>query len=250
MPDAAAVFPALLKFWRGRRGLSQLDLALRAGVSPKHVSFLETARSKPSEEMVMLLAGTLALSPRQRDELLVAAGFQAHLSHANDPLADPQIRAVIDRMLAQHDPLPMLVLDDCYDVLLMNDGAERLLTAALGPRPPKWNAVRTVFDPAGARTILEDWSGIAATLVNRLHRQALLDPHNARLQALLDEVLAMPDVAPHWRLPDFSREATPWMPLAFRVGDTTMLYITTVTRFSAPETSALDALQLEAWFPI
>jgi transcriptional regulator with XRE-family HTH domain len=244
------MFPALLKFWRGRRGLSQLDFALRAGVSSKHISFLETGRSRPSEEMVMLLAGTLALSPRQRDDLLVAAGFDAYLSDAADPLADSHIRDIVDRMLAQHDPFPMLVLDSGYDVLRMNDGATRLFTAALGQMPARWNAVRLVFEPDGARSILEDWALVAFTLVDRLQREVLLDPHNERLQRLLDEILGMPGVDASWRRPDFSRPATPLIPLRFRVDGEVVSFVTTVTRFSAPQTSALDALQLEAWFPV
>ncbi len=249
MAESRALFPALLKYWRGRRGLSQLDFALRAGVSSKHISFLETARSAPSEEMVMLLAGTLALSPRQRDELLQAAGFSARLDLA-DPLGDPGIRRVVDQMLAKQEPYPMLVLDGGYDVLDMNEACRRLVRMTLGTVPDAFNAARVVFDPAGVRPFVEDWADAARAFVDRLHREALLDPTDERLSGLLDDIMAYPGVDPAWRGPDFASPAAALMPFGFAVGDLRLRFVTTVTRFTAPQSAALDDLQIEAWFPL
>lgn len=250
MPESRALFPALLKYWRGRRGLSQLDFALRAGVSAKHVSFLETGRSAPSEEMVMLLAGTLALTPRQRDELLTAAGFEAARAESRDAMADPAIRRLIERMLAQQEPYPMLVMNGAYDVLAINGACRRLLAATLGDVPDVFNAARIIFDPEGVRPFVEDWERAAATFVDRLHREALLDPTDGRLAALIEDVMAYPGVDPSWRTPDFSRPAPALLPIGFTMGGMTLRFLATVTRLSAPQSAALDDLQMEAWFAL
>jgi transcriptional regulator with XRE-family HTH domain len=246
--ESRALFAALLKFWRGRRGLSQLDFSLRAGVSSRHVSFLETGRAAPSEEMVMLLAGTLALSPRQRDELLQAAGFAAPKLSA-EPLNDPDIRRVVDQMLKQHAPFPMFVLNGRYDVLDMNSAASQLVRQTLGHVPPTFNAARLLFDPAGFRPFVEDWPLVARTLIDRVQREALLEATDDRLTALLDDLLAYPGVDPAWRTPDFAQPAAVLMPFGFVLGELRLRFMTTVTRFSAPQSAALDDLQIEAWFP-
>ena len=246
--ESRALFAALLKFWRGRRGLSQLDFSLRAGVSSRHVSFLETGRAAPSEEMVMLLAGTLALSPRQRDELLQAAGFAAPKLSA-EPLNDPDIRRVVDQMLKQHAPFPMFVLNGGYDVLDMNSAASQLVQHTVGPLPAGFNAARLLFDPDGIRPFVEEWPLVARTLIDRVQREALLEATDDRLTALLDELLAYPGVDPAWRTPDFAHPAAVLMPFGFVLGELRLRFMTTVTRFSAPQSAALDDLQIEAWFP-
>jgi len=248
MVESRALFAALLKYWRGRRGLSQLDFSLRAGVSSKHVSFLETGRAAPSEEMVMLLAGTLALSPRQRDELLQAAGF-APLRIGGDPLHDRDIRRVVDQMLAQHAPFPMLVLNGGYDVLDMNAAARLLVERTMGHVPPDLNAGRALFDPAGIRPFVHDWPQVARTFIDRLQREALLEATDDRLTTLLDQLLSYPGIDAAWRTPDFAQPAAVLMPFGFVMGELRLQFMTTVTRFSAPQSAALDDLQIEAWFP-
>lgn len=251
MAEATRLFPALLKFWRGRRGLSQLDLALRAGVSARHISFLETGRSKPSVEMVMLLGGTLALPLRDRNELLRAAGFDAEFPE--DPgsaLDDPAVSRAIEHMLAQQEPYPLFVLDGGYDVLRLNRPAEQLATAALGALPERWNAIRVLFDREGFAAMVDDWESTAREMVWRLHRESLLNPQDERLSDLLAYILDHPTVPDDWREPDLTRPATPAFAMRFRLGELSLGFLTTIMRFTAPSSVVLEELQIESWYPL
>src|SRR5690606_38965877 len=117
----------LIKHWRTRRGMSQLDLALAADVSPRHVSFLETGRAQPSREMVLRLATTLSVPMRDQNQLLLAAGHAAAFAEAPHAALDGPVGDVVTTMLAHHEPFPMVVMDRAYDAIRMNDGAIRLL---------------------------------------------------------------------------------------------------------------------------
>ena len=144
------VFPALLKYWRGQRGMSQLDLSLAAEVSARHISFLETARSRPSVEMVLTLAETLDVPLRNRNELLRAAGFGARYPEPGiDALLAGPLGITIETMAAHHEPFPLIVIDRTYRVLRLN-GAARALIALTGADPDAddLNLVRLVVDPA------------------------------------------------------------------------------------------------------
>lgn len=252
MSDHGKLFPALLKFWRGRRGLSQLDLALTAGISGRHVSFLETGRSAPSEEMVHLLAGTLDLPLRDRNQLLRAAGFAAHYPEPPlDALADPAIDRAVDRMLRQQLPYPMWVMSRCYDVLRMNSAAAALVAAVGGgPAPAAFNAVRVLFEPGPIRDAVADWTETARALLNRVQREHLHHPHDTGLADLLDAIQAAPGVPEDWRRPDFSRDGPAVYPVRFAVAGVSLGFFTTVVRFQAPQNVTLDELQIEGWFPL
>src|SRR5712692_184261 len=163
------LFPALLRHWRTLRGLSQLDLALAADVSSRHVSFLETGRAQPSREMVLRLATTLSVPLREQNDLLRAAGFpDAFAEPGLEGGQPPGVAQAIDRMLAQQEPFPMTVLDRHYSVLRTNGGGTRLLArfiadpSALGARP---NAFAVLFDPRLARPFVVDWERVAHAFV-------------------------------------------------------------------------------------
>src|SRR6266851_5628429 len=171
------LFPALLRHWRTLRGLSQLDLALAADVSSRHVSFLETGRAQPSREMVLRLATTLSVPLREQNDLLRAAGFpDAFAEPGLEGGQPPGVAQAIDRMLAQQEPFPMTVLDRHYSVLRTNGGGTRLLArfiadpSALGARP---NAFAVLFDPRLARPFVVDWERVAHAFVSRLNRDDL-----------------------------------------------------------------------------
>src|SRR3954462_13884893 len=126
----ARLFPALLRHWRTRRGLSQLDLALAADVSARHVSFLETGRAQPSREMLLRLADQLEIPLRERNGLLVAAGFAP--VYAERPLDDPALiaaREAVDLVLAGHEPYPAIAIDRHWTLVAFNSAIPRLLTA-------------------------------------------------------------------------------------------------------------------------
>lgn len=250
----SALFPALLRYWRQRRGLSQLDLALSAGVSARHVSFLETGRAQPSQEMILLLTATLRLPLRDRNQLLQAAGFAAAYAEPDprEGLTQP-VRHALERMLAQHEPFPMTIMDRHYNVLQLNRGAARLLgrfvaePAAL--RSPA-NVYHLLFDPRLGRPFVVEWEQTARVLLSRLHVEALEHPSDDGLRSLIDELLALPGVPETWRQPDFSQRVDSTAPLRLRRDSLELGFLTAITCFSAPSNVTLEELRIESYFPL
>lgn len=248
------LFPALLKYWRGRRGLSQLDLALNADVSSRHVSFLETGRSAPSEGMVLRLAAVLDVPLREQNELLIAAGFERLFDEPKlTALEDRSVAMAIERMLAQHEPYPMLVMDAGYDILLTNRSAQLLLSRLVSDPSalaPPLNGMRMLFDPRLVRPALVGWERIARELLSRLHREALHHPENNRLSELRDELLSHPDVPQEFHEPDFTRGRGATFPVRLQSGDLELSFLTAVTAFSAPSNVTVEELRIESYFPL
>ena len=254
MATHSALFPALLKYWRNRRGLSQLDLALAAEVSPRHVSFLETGRSRPSQEMILRLGSTLDVPLREQNAMLRAAGLEEAFADPGPetPFA-PAVERAIDRMMAQHEPFPLVVFDRKYDIVRLNEGASRLLplfVADPGALEPPLNAMALLFDPRGARPFVEDWPQTARSMLSRLHREVLASGGDAELGALLNRILELPDVPASWKQPDFGIPSEPTLMVRLHRDPTRVAFLTTVTTFSAPQNVALEELHLESWFPL
>lgn len=248
------LFSALLRYWRGRRGLSQLDLALAADVSARHVSFLETSRAMPSEDMVLRLAGTLEVPLREQNDMLEAAGFARRFAEPRleELLAGP-IGQLLDRMLSHHEPFPMMLLNEQYDLLRANRAASKLLEAfaaepeALGTSP---NVIDVLFNPRLVRPFVADWERTARTMLSRLHREALNRRPSAQLANLLDQVLAYPDVPVGWREPDFSVRPEPALSIHLERGRLSVALMSTVTVIRSPMNVTLEELQIESFFPL
>ena len=260
-PDhRAGLFPALLKHWRRARGLSQLDLALIADVSARHVSFLETGRSRPSAEMVVQLAGSLAVPLRQVNAMLRAAGHDAVYDESGHALPTVVIDA-LERLKAHHEPFPLIVLDRTYGVLDANRGALGLLGAILGtggsgatvePSDAQLlglNLARLTFDPDGAQPWLANFHEIGRELLWRIQREVLADPDDGELQDLLDELLAMPTIDPDWRQVDLQVPSDPALVLHLRGHGLDLRFLTMITAFQAPQNVAVEHLRIETWFP-
>jgi len=251
------VFPALLKYWRGVRGMSQLDLSLAAEVSARHLSFLETGRSKPSREMVLRLGATLGVPLREQNSLLEAAGFAPSFRgmESSDPL-DPRLEQAISRMMELQEPYPLLVLDRHYDVLRANNATHRVFAGVLGDRAARLvdeqplNALRLLFAPEWLRSGVEDWDGLARQVLIRLQREVLENPADERLAQLLDELVALPGVPDDWRTPDLGLISEPTLFFRVRCRGESISFLTTVTRFSAPQNVRLEELQIESYFPM
>jgi transcriptional regulator with XRE-family HTH domain len=251
-PDTR-LFPALLRHWRTRRGLSQLDLAVASEVSTRHLSFLETGRAQPSREMVLRLGATLSVPLRDQNDMLRAAGFAAEFAELGiDGGLPPGIARAIDRMFAQHEPFPITLLDRRYDVLRTNEGATRVLgrfVADSSALPARVNVFPLLFDPRLARPFVVDWERIAHALVARLHRDTLSRPNDATLGALLRSLFEYPDVPEAWRQPDFSTGSDPTLTLRLKRDDFELTFLTTLTVFSAPQNVTLEELTIESYFP-
>jgi transcriptional regulator with XRE-family HTH domain len=252
--NKTGLFPALLKHWRGRRSLSQLDLSIRADVSARHVSFLETGKAQPSEGMILRLASALDVPLRAQNELLRAAGFGALFDEPalHEGLPGP-VSAAIDRMLAHHEPFPMVVMNRHYDTLRQNGAADRLLALFIAD-PTRLtlpvNALRVFFDPAGARPFVQNWEDAARAILARAHREALHHPEDERMHSLMTELLAFPDVPASLCHPDLSRPSMPVFNVQLRRGDMEFGFLTTITTFTAPQNVTLEELRIESYFPL
>lgn len=256
----AGLVPALLKQWRAQRGLSQLDLALAADVSARHVSFLETGRSLPSADMVLRLGATLGVPLRQINTMLVAAGHDAVFDDTDGELP-PAVVEAVDLIKAHHEPFPLVVVDRAYRLIDLNRGAGAVLAAVLGlpdggaglagapVAALGLNLARLTFDPAGAQPHLVNFDDVGRQLLWRIQREVLAEPDDGELRSLLDELMAMPSVGPHWRNVDLSVPSEPALVLHLRRGDLDLRFLTTVTAFQAPQNIAVEQLRIEHWFP-
>jgi transcriptional regulator with XRE-family HTH domain len=249
----AAANPAgvLLRQWRSRRGKTQLDLSFDSGISQKHISFVESGRSTPSRQTLLDLAQALDVPLRERNTLLLAAGYAPIYAHpALDEPAMTSINKALQRMLRQHEPFPAIVMDRYWNVLLTNEAAPRLFDCFIdmNARPGRRNLLHLMFDPAGMRPFIANWHDAARGLLARVYREALGRVIDAETRSLLDELSKYPGVLPEWRTPT-PDDMTPVIPLAFRKGDITLNYFSMITTVGTPQMIAAEELRLECMFP-
>jgi transcriptional regulator with XRE-family HTH domain len=245
----------LLQHWRKARRLSQLDLANRAEVSARHLCFLETGRAQPSREMVLLLANTLDVPLRERNALLLAAGFAPMFEEsALDAPALASVRSALDAILRQQEPFPAIVMDRHWNIVTGNDAAKRFFAYLLGwsARPPGANMIRLMFDPAGLRAQVRNWPATAVTLFHRIQREAVCGIRDEGTTQLVHEVLAFPGVPSVLRDVDVDQPSVPVIPIAFckRDGDPVFNYFSTVTTLGTPQDVTLQELRIECFFPV
>lgn len=187
----------LLRGWRQRRRLSQLDLAIEAEVSTRHLSFVETGRSSPSRELLLHLAEHLDVPLRERNALLLAAGY-APISPETplDAAAMAPVRDALEQILASHEPFPAVIVDRRWDLVSANASAMAVLTDGVAPEllSAPVNALRATLHPQGLAPRITNLAEYSAHLMTRLHRQALVSADPA-LAALYDELRAYPGVS-------------------------------------------------------
>jgi len=237
-------FGVRLRQWRQLRRLSQLELAGRADSTARHVSFLETGRSRPSREMVLRLTDVLDLPPRERNLMLQAAGLGP--AYPQGAVGDPELApyaAAIDRLLAAHDPFPALVLDT-YSVVV---AANRACAPLFGEGLVGTNLAEFYLGSPTARDAIVNWPEVAYAALSRLRRQRDRAPLDERLQQLVELAeLAVADLPhPDHTGPD-SLVVCPW----FRVDDTIVRTIVLTARFDAALDVTLDDLRVELMYPL
>jgi transcriptional regulator with XRE-family HTH domain len=248
-PDAGV--GAILRYWRCARRLSQLELALEADVSSRHLSYVETGRSQPSREMLLRLADALEVPLRERNALLVAAGFAPRYYETS--LAAPemaQMRGAVELILRQQQPFPAFVLDRYWNIVMANDAAPRCTRFLLGAEPTETNMLRLCLHPNGLRPTMPNWEETAADLIRHLHHQIATSPADARAKELLAEVLAYPETPTHWRTRDVTVPPTPLLTTFFRKGDVELRFFSTITTFGTPHDVTLEELRIECSFPV
>lgn len=259
-----SAFGERLKRQRQTTGASQLGLALEAEVSTRHLSFLETGRAQPSRSMVLRLSDAMNLPLRDRNNLLLAAGFApqyAELSLDDEELA--AARHALGFLLEMHEPYPAFVLDRAWNIVLWNRPHEVLIGALSQDARPedahpggtldieRLNAMDLVCEPGPMRDHIVNWEVVAQAVVGRLRRQLASNPHDQALIELWERVRAYPGIEELDRLPPVpaARAHEILIPLDMRVGDVTLSWFSTLAVFGTAREVTLSELVIESFFP-
>ncbi len=251
MADKSNASGQLLREWRTRRNRSQMDLALEVGVSPRHLSFVETGKSRASPELLLALADQLEVPLRERNALLLASGYAPR--YPRTPLNAGEmarVRQTLERILSGHDPYPGLVIDRYWNVVLANSSAQSLLgdlpAELLGPPA---NVFRVALHPQGLASRTLNFGAWCAHLLGQLHHARSLtgDPEFDRL---VEEVEAYPTVSAlgDWRR-NLEEEGALFVSLRLQVGGSPLSLFTTLTVFGTPHDVTLSELAIELFYP-
>jgi len=245
-------FATRLRWWRARRGFSQLDLAGRAEISQRHLSFLELGRASPSRDMVLRLAAALDVPLRQQNALLLAGGF-APVWRETD-LGAPelaQVRAALDYILAQQEPYPAVAVDRRWNLLKANTGAGRLVEFLVGPLPAgaQVNLADALVAPNVLRPFLENWAEVVRYFIRSVEADAAADG-TAETAALLDRLVAYEGVRAAMSAAPADVVGGPILPMHFRKGDVELRLFTTIATLGTPRDITLQELRVESFFPM
>jgi len=248
-------FPDLLRDCRRGRRLSQLDLAVEAEVSQRHLSFLESGRAKPSREMVLQLAQALDLPLRERNRLLQAAGYAGVFPQRKLEAADMgPVRQALEQLLKHHEPFPAVVVDRAWNLVMANDSVSRVFgllgnldelydrVCGTGQR----NILKLTFHPQGLQPFIANFNEIAPPLLARTAREALEHPE---VQTVLEEVLSYPGIPARWRVQEVHPLPLPVIPTEFRVGPVSVKLFSMLTTFGTPQDITTDELRVESFYP-
>jgi len=241
----------LLRDWRQRRRMSQLDLSVEADVSTRHLSFVETGRSKPSRELVLHLAEHLEVPLRDRNALLLAAGYAPgyHESSLDAPEMAP-VRDALDKILASQHPFPAVVVDHRWDLVAGNRAAYGILADGVAPEllAPPVNAMRVSLHPDGLAPRIVNLAEYSAHLMHRLRRQRATTADRDLVELIdelrqypgvVDDVIATPDAA-----------TMLFVPLVLQTGDgSTLTFFSTLATFGTALDVTMAELAIESFFP-
>lgn len=245
-------FPHVLKAWRQKRRMSQLDLALASGVSQRHVSFLESGRAKPSRSMILQLSETLEVPLRERNDWLTAAGF-APIFRAR-PLDDPQMAQVmhaVRTMLNGAEPFPAVAIDRAWNIRLANKAFDAM-SATFGA--DLWarvggdgrNLMRLFFHPNGIKPLVTNWSAVAPLLWHRATREAEA-LGGQEMKAVLADLSQYQDAETLWAAEDAA--LVPVLPLEMQSGDLRISLFTVIATFGTAQDITADELRIETLYP-
>lgn len=251
------LFGPMLRSWRRRRGASQLSLALQSGVSQRHVSFLESGRARPSREMVVQLSTALDVPLRQRNEMLLAAGFAPAYRESNLAAAPElaPVRRAIDFMLRQQEPYPAVVIDRLWNLLQANEAASAFtvfLFEGAPPPPPAGkapNLLRWILDPQALRSKISNWEEVARYLVSTTYAEILAAGGEPRALAFIEEIMAYPGVPASFRKLRFEERPAPMLTVDYLVSGKALSVFTTIATLGTPQDITLQEVRVECFFP-
>ena len=243
---------SLVRAWRAARGLSQEHLAARAGVSTRHLSFIETGRSRPGRDVLLALAGALAVPLRDQNQLLLAAGLAPGFTAGSldgDELV--MVRRALEYALGHHEPYPAVVVDRLWSLVRPNRGFVRMV-AELSPAPPPpevgASVLLALLHPGAWKPIIVNWDEVAGDLIERLHRDCAAAPTDRALAELRARALAIPGVPARWRTPRLAPVA-PFASVHLRRGDVELRLFTMISSLGTPLDVTAEELRLESYFP-
>jgi len=250
---ARAPVGALLREWRRLRGVSQLELAMRAGFSARHVSFVETGRTLPSRQTVLALADSLDIPLRERNRVLDAAGY-AHV-YRHTPLTSDEmahVRSVLRFVLQRHEPYAATVQDRYSNCLMQNGPCLRLVETLVDPSllTEPMNFLRATFHPRGARRWILNWRELSRYLLGRTQRELGVIEDDPKGAALLDELRSYgATAAPERRGNGRLKAAELLVPIHVRKGDLELRLFCTYMTLGTPQDVTLQELRIETLFP-
>ncbi|WP_428382144.1 helix-turn-helix domain-containing protein [Nevskia ramosa] len=258
---ASTRFGDSLRRARAVRRRSQLDLALSAGLSQRHLSFLESGRSQPSRAMLLRLAEALDLGLADRNDWLIAAGFAPIYPQRSIEAADmTPVREALARMLRHHEPFPAMVIDRAWNLVMSNEATERMIamvSGVAGHASPDalWqtvcgdgprNMVRMSLHPEGLRPFVVNADEVVAALLSRLSQEALDHPPSARLREV---VMSYPGLAAAARNIDVSARLSPVLATHFRIAGQDLRLFAMLSRFDMPRDLTAEDLRVETLYP-
>jgi len=246
-------FGHILSEWRAFRRMSQLDVALAASVSQRHLSFVESGRAQPSREMIFKLAAGLDLPLRARNDLFLAAGYAPAYAERRLDLAEmSSARDALELILLRHEPYPAIVMDARWNIVMQNAGATRIVASCVAadalPRLSSGGALnfmRLMFAADGLRPSIENWPNTRAALLGRLRREVAANPLSPSRDLLRE--LDDGSGATH-RVVD-ERPIDPMLALELRVGEARIRLFSTFATFGTPQDVTLQELRIDMSFP-
>lgn len=242
---------SLLRWWRKRRGLSQMALAHSAGISPRHMSFMETGRSRPGREVLLRLARVLDVPLRETNVLLESAGYaRLYRDSALEDAELGRLREILSTVLDRYEPYSAVVVDADWRLVMSNRAHRRLSVLLLGPEvaeaeDDEVNLLEQLFRPGGFRERLVNWPEVAHHMLERLRRQMAENPARDSIRGLLAQ-LEEYDLPPS---PEIARSRLPVLPMHFELEGTHLRLVSLLTTFGAPQDVAAQELRLEAFLP-
>jgi transcriptional regulator with XRE-family HTH domain len=248
-PQSRVLVGTLLREWRAARRVSQLGLALEAGMSTRHLSYIETGKSQPSRDMVARLAEALEMPLRERNALLLAAGYAPEYAETGlDATELMPVRWAVKFIIRHQEPYPAFVMNRRWDILMANRAAEDVANFLIGGTRHR-NMLQQFFDPADMRAAVVNWEEIAGDLVRHLQDAVVTAPSDSKARALLDEILRSPGVPARWRKRQLGAPPPPLLTVVFRKDERILRFFSTITTFGTPRDVTIDELRIECAFP-